>query len=216
MRERPLLSRASRRVFGLQAGDTAQEASDGVGSQTMPQVSLDLVVATVVAVAALRGLLLGLVREAFSLGALAAAVISIRFLTGPTAEALAPLLQNRMPAMAVKVASALLVSLVAVAAVALLGRLVRRGVKAAGLGFADRIAGAGLGAAEGLLVVSLGLAALGAALGRDHPAFTGSQAYAYFDRAQRAIVGEPVRPQDVAAPPPRPERRPPSGQASPD
>ncbi|HME69419.1 MAG TPA: CvpA family protein [Myxococcota bacterium] len=170
----------------------------------MPKVSLDLVVATVVAVAALRGLLLGLVREAFSLGALAAAVISIRFLTGPTAEALQPLLPDRVPAMAVKVGSAILVALVGVAVVALLGRLVRRGVKAAGLGFADRVAGAGLGAAEGLLIVSLGLAVLSAAIGRDHPALTASQAYAYFDRAQRAIVGEPARPQDVAGPPPRP------------
>jgi membrane protein required for colicin V production len=169
----------------------------------MPKVSLDLVVATVVAVAALRGLLLGLVREAFSLGALAAAVISIRFLTGPTADALQPLLANRMPALALKVSSAILVALVGVLLVALLGRLVRRGVKAAGLGFADRIAGAGLGAAEGLLVVSLGLAVLGAAIGRDHPALAASQAYAYFDRAQRAIVGEPAAPPEVAGAPPR-------------
>jgi uncharacterized membrane protein required for colicin V production len=154
-------------------------------------------------VAALRGLLLGLVREAFSLGALAAAVIAIRFLTGPTADALQPLFGKRMPAMALKVSSAILVALVGVLLVALLGRLVRRGVKAAGLGAADRIAGAGLGAAEGLLVVSLGLAVLSAAIGRDHPALTSSQAYAYFDRAQRAIVGEPAPPQDVAAPSPR-------------
>jgi len=169
----------------------------------MPKVSLDLVVATVVAVAALRGLLLGLVREAFSLGALAAAIIAIRFLTGPTADALQPLFGNRMPAMALKVSSAILVALIGVLLVALLGRLVRRGVKAAGLGAADRITGAGLGAAEGLLVVSLGLAVLSAAIGRDHPALTSSQAYAYFDRAQRAIVGEPAPPHDVAAPSPR-------------
>jgi membrane protein required for colicin V production len=168
----------------------------------MPKLSLDLVVATVVAVAALRGLLLGLVREAFSLGALAAAVISIRFLTGPAALALQPFFGDRVPAMAVKVGSAILVALSGVALVALLGRLVRRGVKAAGLGFADRIAGAGLGATEGLLVVSLGLAVLSAAIGRDHPALTASRAYAYFDRAERAIVGQRAEP-DVAAPPPR-------------
>jgi membrane protein required for colicin V production len=168
----------------------------------MPKVSLDLVVATVVAVAALRGLMLGLVREAFSLGALAAAVISIRLLTGPTAEALQPVLGDRVPAMALKAGSACLVALAGVATVALFGRLVRRGVKAAGLGFADRIAGAGLGAAEGLLVVSLGLAVLSAAIGRDHPALTTSQAYTYFDRAERAIVGERPAPHDVSAPPP--------------
>jgi membrane protein required for colicin V production len=168
----------------------------------MPKVSLDLVVATVVAVAALRGLLLGLVREAFSLGALAAAILSIRFLTTPTVQALEPLLHDRVPPMALKVGSAIVVAILGVAAVALVGRLVQRGVKAAGLGLADRIAGAGLGAAEGLLVVSLGLAVLGAAIGRDNPALTGSQAYAYFDRAERALVGTPS-PQDVAAPPPR-------------
>ena len=169
----------------------------------MPKVSLDLVIATVIAVAALRGLLLGLVREAFSLGALAAAVLSIRFLTGPAADALQPVLGGRMPALALKVGSAVLVALIGVVLVVLLGRLVQRGVKAAGLGFADRIAGAGLGAAEGLLVASLGLAVLAAAIGRDHPALTASQAYAYFDRAQRAIGGSPSGAPDVAGPPPR-------------
>ena len=169
----------------------------------MPKLSLDLVVAIVVAVAALRGLLLGLVREAFSLGALAAAVLSIRFLTLPAAEAIHPFLPERVPPMAAKVGCAIVVALAGVALVAIVGRLVRSGVKAAGLGVADRIAGAGLGAAEGLLVVSLGLALLGAAIGRDHPALTASQAYAYFDRAQRAIAREPVPPLDVAAPPPR-------------
>lgn len=168
----------------------------------MPKVSLDLVVATVIAVAALRGLLLGLVREAFSLAALATAVISIRFLTVPAADALKPLFGERVPAMALKVGSAILVALVGVLLVALLGRLVRRGVQAAGLGFVDRIAGAGLGAAEGMLVVSLGLAVLSAAIGRDHPALTASHAYAYFDRAQRAIAGERAAP-DVAGAPPR-------------
>jgi len=169
----------------------------------MPKVSLDLVVVTVVAVAAVRGLLLGLVREAFSLGALAAAVLSIRFFTLPAAEALHPFLPERVPPLAAKVGCAILVALAVVALVAILGRLVRSGVKAVGLGVADRIAGAGLGAAEGLLVVSLGLAVLSAAIGRDHPALTTSQAYAYFDRAERAIVGEPTPPRDVAAPPPR-------------
>jgi len=170
----------------------------------MPKVSLDLVVATVVAVAALRGLLLGLIREAFSLGALAAAVISIRFLTGPAAEACQPFFGDRVPPMALKAGCAVLVALIGVATVAVLGRLVQRGVKAARLGFADRIAGAGLGAAEGLLVVSLGLAVLSAAIGRDHPALTASQAYGYYNRAERAIVGERAGERDVAAPPPRP------------
>src|SRR5215469_12785483 len=106
----------------------------------MPKVSLDLVVATVVAVAVLRGLLLGLVREAFSLGALAAAVLSIRFLTLPTVETLHPFLPERVPPLVARVGCAIVVALVAVALVAILGRLVRGGVKAAGLGVADRIA----------------------------------------------------------------------------
>jgi membrane protein required for colicin V production len=168
----------------------------------MPKISLDLVVAIVVAVAALRGLMLGLVRESFSLGALAAAVVSIRWLTGPAADALQPLLGPHMPALALKVTAAILVALLGVAVVALVGRMVRRGVKAAGLGFADRVAGAGLGAAEGLLVVFLGLAVLSAAIGRDHPALTSSAAYGYFDRVERAIIGEPTPP-DVAGSPPR-------------
>src|SRR5208337_707452 len=106
----------------------------------MPKVSLDLVVGTIVAVAALRGLLLGLVREAFSLGALAAAVVCVRWFTTPTADALLPLVGDRIPAMALRVAAAILVAVLGVAVVALVGRIVRRGVKAAGLGFADRVA----------------------------------------------------------------------------
>ncbi len=169
----------------------------------MPELSLDLVVLALLAVAVLRGLLLGLVRESFSLAALAAAVLAVRTFTEPAAASLVPFAGARLSPLALKVLAAAGVGGLALALVAIAGRVARRGVHAAGLGLADRIGGAGLGLAEGLLVAALILTGLAAVLGRDHPALTRSRSFGELVRVERAVGTPEETRRDVAAPPRR-------------
>jgi membrane protein required for colicin V production len=163
--------------------------------------TLDAICLALLLLAALRGLWIGLVREAFSLAALLAALVAVRLWTGPVARWL-ELEAGSLgvgPVAAPWLAGALLAA-GTIVLVAIAGRVVRGGVRAAGLGLADRMAGGGLGAAEGVLAVGLLLFALVAVLGADHPALAGSRSLELFERAQRvAGEGPPVR--DVAAPP---------------
>jgi membrane protein required for colicin V production len=163
--------------------------------------TLDAVCLALLLLAGLRGVWIGLVREAFSLAALLAALAAVRLWTAPVARWLeleaGPL--GVGPVAAPWLAGALLAGGVIVL-VAILGRVVRRGVQAAGLGLADRLAGGGLGAAEGAVAAGLLLLVLVAALGADHPALAGSRSLELLERAQRmAGAAPPVR--DVAAPP---------------
>jgi membrane protein required for colicin V production len=163
--------------------------------------ALDAICLALLLLAALRGLCIGLVREAFSLAALLAALVAVRLWTTPVArwlEAEAGSL-GVGPVAAPWLAGALLAAS-AIVVVAILGRVVRRGVQAAGLGLADRLAGGGLGAAEGALAAGLLLFVLVSALGADHPALAGSRSLELLERAQR-IAGEAPPARDVAAPP---------------
>jgi uncharacterized membrane protein required for colicin V production len=93
------------------------------------------------------------------------------------------------------------VALAAAAAVAVSGRILRRGARAVGLGMVDRAAGALLGGAEGSLVIAVLLLIGTTVLGRDHPIFQGTRSLAAFERVEAAASG--VRNVDVAAPPRR-------------
>jgi len=149
---------------------------------------IDLVVAAIVATAVLRGLWLGLIREAFSIAALAGAVIAVRLFADPAgawlaAEAAA--MGYALGDWTARIAAAVLLVVVVLAGVGIAGRMIRRGARAVGLGFADRLGGGVLGAAEGLLVAGLVVALTAALLGRDHPALDDSQALAALDQARR-------------------------------
>ena len=164
--------------------------------------SIDVVVAAILGVAMLRGLFLGLIREAFSIGALAGAIVAVRLFAGPAAEWLVEATRGEVgPAAAPWIAGAVL-AIATVAVVAVIGRLLRRGVRAAGLGWADRSGGALLGGAEGLLVAGLLLLILSAVLGREHAFVADSHSIAALERLERLVEERELRPIDVAAPPP--------------
>jgi membrane protein required for colicin V production len=163
--------------------------------------TIDAVCLALLVVAGLRGLWIGLVREAFSLAALAAALVAVRLWLAPVARWLA-LEAGSLgvgPVASRWLAGALLAA-GTIALVAIAGRIVRGGVRAAGLGLADRLAGGGLGAAEGALAAGLLLLALAAALGADHPLLAGSRSLELLERAQRVAGAAPLT-RDVAAPP---------------
>lgn len=137
---------------------------DGVGELS----GVDVVAAIILIGAIARGAVIGAIREAFSLAAVAVALIVARLGTVPAAawlSANAPL--ELAPWTATLLAGAALV-IGSLIAVGLLGRVLRAGIRAAGLGFFDRLAGGALGAAEGALVVAVGIALATAALGPDH------------------------------------------------
>ncbi len=157
----------------------------------------DLVVGAVLGLAVLRGLLLGLVREAFSIAALAAGCLAGRWLHAPVARQLDPWLGEALGAALPWVAGAG-VALAALVAVVWLGRLVKRGVRWAGLGWADRAGGALLGAAEGALVASVLLLLAAAVLGRNHPELARARSFETVERLERLARGAGP---DVAAPP---------------
>jgi len=171
-----------------------------VGTIQTSLTPIDAVLAALLAVAILRGLWLGLIREAFSIAALAGAVIAARLFTDPLAARLQQDFALHWSDFALRIAAVMLLVVGVFTAVAIAGRLLRRGVRAVGLGWADRLAGGVLGMAEGALVASLLLMLATALLGRDHGALEDSRALAALDEARRTVRSPVV---DVAAPPAR-------------
>lgn len=163
--------------------------------------SLDILAATIVGIALVRGLFLGLVREVGSLAALVAAALAVRLYAGPTGAWLERASGGGIPAgMAPWVAGAALAT-ASVALVVWVRSRLQRGVRAAGFGFADRAGGALLGSAEGLFVVCLTVFLLGALLGRDHPWLERTRSLRTLERVELLASHSDLPRPDVAAPP---------------
>ena len=160
---------------------------------------IDLLACAILLIAALRGMALGLIREAFSIGALGAAAIAVRVWNQPFTHWLQNSTQGALPhTFAPWIAGGLLAAGVVVA-VAIFGRVMRQGARAVGLGWFDRILGAALGTAEGVLAAGLLLFAIGAVLGPDHTLLVKSRSYAMLERVRETTAFATT---DVAAPPP--------------
>ena len=151
--------------------------------------AVDVAALAILAIAVLRGLLIGAIRESFSLAALAAASLAVRFGANPAASWLAENAPVDLGQFGAKIAAGALIAIGVVFGVAIVGRFVRRGARLAGLGAADRLAGSALGAAEGALVVGL-LLLLGITLvGRDHPALADSRTLEAFEHVEELARG---------------------------
>ena len=152
---------------------------------------VDVIALGILAIAVLRGLWIGLVREVFSIGALAAAVLAFRALRGPVAAMIAE--RTTWDPLIATAAGGGVVVIAALVFVTLVGAIVRRLVGAAGLGSIDRIGGAVIGAGEGALVVGLALLAVTEILGPQDPLVAGSRALSIFERVQEAAGVQPER-----------------------
>jgi len=162
--------------------------------------ALDGAVLTILAVAIVRGVVIGLIREGFSLGALAAAVFATRLATPTAARWLETWSEGRVdPVLAPWIAGSA-IAIASILFVAVLGRLLQRGARLAGLGWADRLGGAALGAAEGALVAVLVLTGSLWVLGRSHPALASSRSLAAYDELKGAVARNADRLPPVAAP----------------
>ena len=159
---------------------------------------VDLVVAGILAVAMFRGVWLGLIREAFSIGALGGAVVAVRL----GSPALGGIIAERtdVDALYAPWIAGVLITIATIAAVALVGRALRRGAHAAGLGWADRLGGAALGVVEGAVIAGVLLTLGIATLGRDAPMLEGTRSLAALNELER-LAGDELPRVDVAAPP---------------
>ena len=162
---------------------------------------IDRVVLALVVLALLRGLWIGLLREAFSVAALAAAFVAVRLWTDPATLWLLdhiPFDIALSPRQA-RIVGGALVGLGTAFVVVAIGGFVRKRVHATGLGLFDRMLGGALGAAEGALIAGVALIGLIAFVGEEHEVLAGSRSVELLAQA-RLVVGE--LPPDVAAPPP--------------
>ena len=162
---------------------------------------VDWVAGAILALAILRGLFLGLIREVMSVASLLAACMVVRRFTPDVAAWMMRSSQGGIDAALSPWLAGAALALGTLAAGAVLGRLLRRGARLAWLGMPDRLGGAVLGAAEGVLVCSILLLALTSVVGRNHALLAGSRSVAALERLER--IAEGVGGIDVAAPPPR-------------
>jgi membrane protein required for colicin V production len=162
--------------------------------------TLDIVVVAIVVAAMVRGFFIGLVREAFSIGAIGGAYLAVQLFTFPAADWLEHVSDGNIgPGIAPWVAGAGL-AIGTITVVVMLGRGLRRTLRAAGLNWADRFGGGLLGAAEGLLVAGILLVLGTEVLGRDHPAFSDTVSLAAIEELEQ-LAHESDIDIDVAAPP---------------
>ncbi len=172
---------------------------------------IDRVALGVIVIATLRGLWIGLLREAFSVGALAAAFVAVKLWTVPATAWLlanAPFevsLSNRQA----HIVGGALVGLAAAFVVVAIGGFVRKRVHATGLGLLDRLLGGALGGAEGALVVGLALIGVVAIVGERHEVLADSRSVEMLSQARLFADDLP----NVAAPPPADPDAPAPGDA---
>jgi membrane protein required for colicin V production len=177
------------------------------GEEAVQAISaVDVAALAILAIAVLRGVWIGLIREVFSLGGLAAAVIAVRLGTAPAAEWLLANPPLELSPLAARIAAGAVIAVVVILCTAIIGRIVRRGARWAGLGFADRVGGGVVGAAEGALVIAILMLIGVTVVGRDHPAVAGSRTLAVFESAERLVRGTNQTLPRVALPPRNPER----------
>jgi membrane protein required for colicin V production len=166
--------------------------------------AVDLIVIMILGVAALRGLFRGMIRETFSVAALATACIAVRWYASPLGERILTLSDGRIGSIAAWGLAAVCIVIGVVAVIALAGSFLRRGAKSVGLGWADRLGGSVLGLAEGGLVAAVLLLLAIRVLGGDTPTLRDSRSVAVLEQLTNVVVqrdGEATA--DVATPPPR-------------
>ncbi len=152
---------------------------------------LDGVVLFVLLLALARGIFIGLIRESFSIAALGASVLAVRFGTQILAGWLVTITGEMIgPGIAPWLAGAVL-AITTVVIVGMIGRLIQRGIKLAGLSWLDRSGGAVLGLTEGLLLAMVIILGTTLVLGREHPSVQTSRSLALYDTA-RAYLAESI------------------------
>ena len=154
---------------------------------------LDYAVVGVFAVSLVVGAWRGLVREVLSILGWIIAFLAASLLAGP----LGPAMPQAIPSPELRVAAAYVaVFVVALIATALLGLLLSKIVKAAGLGGVDRMLGMLFGAARGLLIVLVAALLAGLSSAPRQPFWRDSASGPLLAHAAQAL--KPLLPQTLA------------------
>jgi membrane protein required for colicin V production len=162
---------------------------------------LDGVVLAILLMAVTRGFFIGLIRESFSIAALGGACVVVSYGRVPAALWLQRVSNGEVGAGASTWIAAAVLAIGTIVVVGTAGRWLRRGARAVGLGWADRLGGGALGAAEGALVVALLIVAASWLVGRDHPAIAQSRTIETYEELQSLAQNVPSTLPDVAAQP---------------
>jgi uncharacterized membrane protein required for colicin V production len=161
---------------------------------------LDGAVVVVLVIAMLRGLFIGLIREGFSIASVAAGILAARLFTSPAAALLVEQSGGEIsPAVAPWITGSVL-AITTIAVVALIGRVLRRGARLAGLSWADRIGGAALGTAEGAVISMIVVLGASWIVGRAHPQIAASRSLEAYDLVRTFVDENRETLPDVAAP----------------
>lgn len=149
---------------------------------------LDGIVLTVLVAALARGLFRGIVLEGFSMAALAVAVLVTRATAESAGSWLNESTGGQIGALAAPWIAGLLIALCTAAFMGLIGRLLRKGVRMAGLSWVDRLGGGALGLAEGALIGVLVVLAAVWGMGREHPSVADSRSLLAYDEVQAIVL----------------------------
>ena len=162
---------------------------------------MDLVVVAILGIAMLRGLFRGLVREALSIGALAAACVVVRLFAAPAADWLVETSAGQLGTATAPWIAGGVLAIATIVAGAVLARVVRGSARAVGLGWADHAGGAVIGVAEGALLSVVLLLVITRVLGPEHPFLEGSRSVEALREMERVAAAGEMDRLDVAAPP---------------
>ena len=161
---------------------------------------LDFAVLFVLTIAIARGLFIGMIREGFSIGSIAAGVMAAKLFTTPAAALLIELSEGRISEGVAPWVTGTVLAVTTIAVVALTGRVLRRGARLAGLSWADRMGGAALGAAEGVVIAMVLVLGATWIIGRSHPQIAASRSLEAYDGVRAFVDENRDRLPDVAAP----------------
>ena len=163
--------------------------------------TLDAVVLAVLGIAIARGLWIGLIREGFSIAALGGSLLAVRYGTPPLGAWIENVSGGDLgPTACAWIAGAAL-GLGTIVLLGTAGKMLRKGVSAVGLGWADRIGGGALGAAEGALAAGVILVLATWAVGHDSPLIENSRSIEVLDDLQDYLAEHRAELPSVAAPP---------------
>jgi uncharacterized membrane protein required for colicin V production len=169
---------------------------------------LDIIVGSIMALAIVRGLFVGMIREGFSVGAIGAVVLGIVYGSQPAGLWLDTATAGEIGGQPAKWIGGVMVGVSAGVVVGALGRYLRRGARIVGLGMADRVGGGAIGAAEGALIATIVILGANKMFGPEHPAVFNSQSVAMMSRVEYAMETGDITPlteglPSVASGPPR-------------
>jgi membrane protein required for colicin V production len=136
---------------------------------------LDWIALTLVGLACLRGVWIGLIREGLSLATVGLATIATRLYVAPVSQWLSAQTGGELTGRTSLWIGGVLIVVATIVVLAIVGRLIRRGAEAVGLGWADRVGGGALGMAEGAIVASILVVIALWIVGPDHETTRGAQ-----------------------------------------